>query len=88
MFFDKDLFRLMKNAVFWKNNGKCGKTEILNLAQHKEEGTTQYLTQIIILQIFSQCISNRIEKTEIRINKPVYLGLSVLALSEVLMYEF
>ena len=38
--FDKDLFRLMKNAVFWKNNGKCGKTEILNLAQHKEEGTT------------------------------------------------
>ena len=30
----------MKNAVFWKNNGKCGTTEILNLAQHKEEGTT------------------------------------------------
>ena len=28
------------------------------------------------------------KKTEILINKPVYLGLSLLELSEILMYEF
>ena len=28
------------------------------------------------------------KKTEILMNKPVYLGLSILALSKILMYEF
>ena len=33
-------------------------------------------------------ISDRNEKTEILFNKPVYLGLSILELSKMLMYEF
>ena len=34
------------------------------------------------------CFSNRNEKkTEILLNKPVYLGLSKLKLSKILMYE-
>ena len=32
--------------------------------------------------------SNRIEKTEILINEPVYLGLSILELSKILIHEF
>ena len=32
-------------------------------------------------------ISNRNEKTQILVNKPVYLGLSILELSKILMYE-
>ena len=40
-------------------------------------------------QSFSKnIISNRKEKTGILINKPVYLGLSILKLSKILMYEF
>ena len=33
-------------------------------------------------------MSNRKEKLEILINKPVYLGLSILELSKILMYGF
>ena len=33
-------------------------------------------------------ISNRNEKTEIRMNEPVYLGLSILELIKILMYQF
>ena len=33
-------------------------------------------------------IINRNEKTEISMNKPVYVGLSKLELSKILMYEF
>ena len=33
-------------------------------------------------------ISNRNKKTEILMNRPVYLGLSILELSKILMYEF
>ena len=33
-------------------------------------------------------ISNRNEKTQILMNKHVYLGLSILELNEILMYEF
>ena len=36
--FEKDFFKLMNNAVFRKNYGKCEKTEILNLSQQNEEG--------------------------------------------------
>ena len=32
-------------------------------------------------------ISNRNEKTQILVNKPVYLGFSILELSKILMYE-
>ena len=33
-------------------------------------------------------ITNRNKKTDMSMNKPVYLGLSLLELSKMLMYEF
>ena len=42
-----------------------------------------------MLQIFHRTsISNRNEKTEILINKPVYLGFSILELSKILTFQF
>ena len=40
---------------------------------------------IVFHRIF---ISNRNEKMQILMKKPVYLGLSILELSKILMYEF
>ena len=37
---------------------------------------------------FRKLISNRNEKTKVKMNKPVYLGLSILEIRETLMYEF
>ena len=61
--------------------------EILNLSQQKEEVTIWCQNQIIILQSFTQNIKMK-KKTQILMNKPVYLGLSILEISKILMYEF
>ena len=59
------------------------------MSQQKEENITKYQNQIIILQSFSQKLINiRNEKknTEILMNKPVYLVLSMLKLSKLSMF--
>ena len=59
--------------------------EILNLSQQKEEETVWCQCQIIILEHF---LAIEMKKTEILMNKLVYLGLSILELSKILMHEF
>ena len=48
--FEKEFFKLMINAVFGKFINQ------LIVSQQKEEGSIEYLNQIIILKIFSQKI--------------------------------
>ena len=64
--------------------------ETSNLYKQKNKETTWFQNQIIILQVFhKKIIGYRNEKkTQILLNKPVYLGLSTLDLSQTLMYEF
>ena len=38
--------------------------------------------------VFRKSTSNRKEKTKVKMNRPVYLGLSILEISKTLMYEF
>ena len=64
-----------------------GKKEILNLLKQKEEETIR--PNFSYHQIFHRkIVSYRNEKTHILMNKSVYLGLSILELSKILMYEF
>ena len=50
-------FQLMNNAVFERNYGKYGKTQVLlHLPLQKEEETIWFQNQVIILQLFSQKI--------------------------------
>ena len=48
------------------------------------------LDQIIIIQIFftKNLLATEMRKTQILMNKPVYFALSILALSQTVMYEF
>ena len=57
--------------------------EILNLSQKKEEETME--VDWYIKMFFTE---RQWKKIEILMNKPVYLGLSILELSKILMYEF
>ena len=38
--------------------------------------------------VFRRVIGNRNEMDKIKMNKPVYLGLSILEITKTLMYEF
>ena len=60
------------------------------MSQQNEEETIWYQNQTIIIQMFSQNIfkQQKWKKTKVLINKPAYLGLSILDLSKILMYEF
>ena len=80
--FEKDFFKLINNAVFRNSMENVRKHRD---TQQKEEETICYQNQIIMLQIFSKKIKKN--KTEKLINKSVYLGLLILELSKILMYE-
>ena len=63
------------------------KFEILNLSslwKLKQEGIIKYQNQTVIQQFFllKKEIINRNKKPQIYMNKPVYLGLSILELSK------
>ena len=78
--FEKDFFKLMKNAVFGKNIEKVRKHRDIKLA------TTGRRRNYLVFH--RKFISNKNEKTQILLTKPVYLGLSILDLIKTVMYEF
>ena len=88
--FEKDSFKLINNAIFEKamenvrkhRNIKLVTTERRRnyLASESNCHNTKLFTENLLV------IDMR--KTQILINKPVYLGLSILDLSKIVMYEF
>ena len=88
--FEKDLFKLMNNSVF-------GKT-MENIRKHKEIKlvTTDKKTSKLVsepnyhtINFISEDLSIiEIKKTKVKMNKPIYLGLSILQISKILMDEF
>ena len=90
MMFEKDVFKLMNNSVF-------GKT-MENIRNHKDikpvTSREEYAKYVMKPNFKDGCpFSNdlfvvEIGKTEIKMNKPVYLGQAILHLRNTLMYEF
>ena len=95
--FEKDLFKVMNNAVFGKTmgNGKTiGKTmgkhrdiELVTIDKKRNKLVSEpnYHTINYISEDLSIIEMN---KTRVKMNKPIYLGLSILDISKILMYEF
>ena len=85
--FEKDFFALMNNAAFGKTLENVRKHRYIKLVS--TEKIRNYLASEPNYKFFTE---NRLpiemEKTEILMNKPVYLQLSILELSKILMYEF
>ena len=89
--FEKDFYKLMNNSVF-------GKTmeNIRNRVKVKLVNTQEKARELIAKpnfkgppKIFNEnLISVHMKKTSLTMNKPVYLGMCILDLSKIIMYDF
>ena len=88
--FEKDFFKLMNNSVF-------GKTmeNIRNRVNVKLVNTGEQFKKLVSKpnyesrKIFNEnLVSVHMKKTSLTMNKPVYLGMSILDLSKTVMFDF
>ena len=88
--FEKDSFKLMNNAVFGKtmeNVRKHRDIELVTTDKRRNQLASEpnYQTP----KYFSEnLMAIGMKKTKLKMNKPIYLGMSILDTSKTLMYEF
>ena len=88
--FEKDLFKLMNNSVFGKTMENMRKHRDIKLVttdrkRSKLVSEPNYHTINLISEDLSII---EMKKTTVKMNKPIYLGLSILEISKTLMFEF
>ena len=88
--FEKDFFKLMNNSVFGKTMQNVRKHRDIKLVT-----TDKRRNQLVsepnyhTAKWFSEnLLAIEMKETKVKLNKPVYLGLSILEISKTLMYEF
>ena len=89
-FFVKGFFKLINNAVFGKTMENVTKHRDINLVT-----TDKRRNQLVsepnyhATKWFSEnLLAIEMKKTKVKLNKSIYLGLSILEISKTLMYEF
>ena len=88
--FEKDFFKLMNNAVFGKTMGNVRKDRYFKLvtadkrrnqlASEPNYHTTKYFSENIM--------AIETKKTKVKVNNPIYLSMSMVDISKILMYKF
>ena len=88
--FEKDLFKLMNNAVFGKTMENIRKhRDIKSVTTDKKRNKLVSEPNYHTINYISEDLSLiEMNKTKVKMNKPIYLGLSILDISKILMYEF
>ena len=88
--FHKDFYKLMNNAVYGKTMENVRKHKIIKLVNDDTKRnklvsepnyhTTKWLSEnLLVIEM---------KKTSVKMNKPIYLGLAMLSLSKIKMYEY
>ena len=88
--FEKDFFKLMNNAVFGKTMENVRKhrdvklvttdKQINKFSSEPNYHTTKYISEDLVIM--------EMKKTEVKMNKPIYLGQAILDISKTFMHEF
>ena len=88
--FEKDLLKLMNNSVFGKTMENIRKHRDIKLVttNKKRSKLVSEPNYHTINLISEDLLIIEMKKTKVKMNKPIYLGLSVLETSKTLMYEF
>ena len=87
--FKKDFFKLMNNAVFAKTMENIRKHRDIKLVTtDKKRSKLVSEPNYHTINLISKDLSIiEMRKTKVKMNKPIYLGLSMLEISKTLMYE-
>ena len=87
---EKDFFKLINNAVFEKtmeNIRKHRDTKVVTTDKRRNQLVSE--PNYFAIKGFSEnLIAIEMKKTKLKMNKLVYLGLSILDISKTVMYEF
>ena len=88
--FKKDLFKLMNNSVFGKTIENIRKHRNIKLVTtDKKRSKLVSEPNYHTINLISEDLSIiEMKKTKVKMNKPIYLGLLILEISKILMYEF
>ena len=88
--FEKDLFKLMNYSVFGKTMENIRKhREIKLVTTDKKRSKLVAEPNYHTINLISEDLSIiEVKKTKVKMNKPIYLGLLILEISKMLMYEF
>ena len=88
--FEKDFFKLMNNTVFGKTMENVRKHRDIKLvATDKRRNQLVPEPNYHATKWFSEnLLAIEMRKTKVKMNKPVYLGISILDIRKTLMYEF
>ena len=87
--FEKYFFKLTKNAAFGKTVENVRKRrDIKSVTEDKRRNQWASEPNYHTANYFSENLTGiEMKKTKVKINKPVYLGMSMLDISKTLMYE-
>ena len=88
--FEKDFYKLMNNSVFGKTMENVRNRVNVKLVTNKKA-----LNKLVkkanfkrVNEFHENLVAVHMEKTTVKLNKPIYLGMSILDLSKTLMYQF
>ena len=88
--FEKDFFKLMNNSVYGKTMENV-RTRVDIRLVNSEEGARKLAVEPNFRHatVFDENLAAfHMKKTTVKLNKPVYLGMTILDLSKTLMYRF
>jgi hypothetical protein len=90
--FEKDLYKLMNNSVFGKTMENLRKRVDVKLVRGSEENKLRKLIAspaFAKAKIFDMDLAAvHMHKSKLMLNKPVFVGMSILDLSKLFMYDF
>ena len=88
--FEKDFFKLMNNAVFGKTMENVRKHRDIKLVKtDKKRNKLVSEPNCHTMKLIDDNLAIiEMRKVKVKMNKPIYLGLSILELSKITMYEY
>ena len=88
--FEKEFFKLMNNAVFGKTMENVRKHRDIKLVKTNKK-TNKLVSEpnFHTMKLIDDNLAIiEMKKIKVKMNKPIYLGLSILGISKITMYEF